>query len=51
MILIKRNWATDRVELEKTFAAMKERKWPVCTSSDLNDADRKGLRCLLRELA
>lgn len=31
MILVKRNWATDRVELEKTFAAMKERKWPVCT--------------------
>jgi hypothetical protein len=29
--LIKRHWATDRFELEKTFAAMKERKWPVCT--------------------
>ena len=31
MILVKRNWATDRVELERTFATMKERKWPVCT--------------------
>jgi len=29
MVMLKRNWMTDRIALEKTFGAMKERKWPV----------------------
>jgi hypothetical protein len=32
MVMLKRNWMTDRVALEKTFGTMKERKWPVCMS-------------------
>ena len=32
MVMLKRNWMTDRIALEKTFGAMKERKWPVCMS-------------------
>jgi hypothetical protein len=32
MVVVRRNWETDKHELEKTFAAMKKRKWPVCTS-------------------
>jgi len=32
MVIVKRDWANDRAELERTFASMKERKWPVCMS-------------------
>jgi len=45
---VKRNWATDRLELEKTFASMKERKWPVCMHL-LRIALMKGLQCSLKE--
>ena len=31
MVMVERNWTKDHVKLEKTFARMKERKWPVCT--------------------
>ena len=31
--MVERNWMKDHGKLEKTFARMKERKWPVCASS------------------
>jgi 1-acyl-sn-glycerol-3-phosphate acyltransferase len=36
MVMVKRNWDRDRVELERTFAKMKERKWPVCTTYQMS---------------
>lgn len=30
MVLVERHWETDRAALERTFASMKERKWPIC---------------------
>jgi len=32
MVIVRRNWDSDKCELERTFAAMKKRRWPVCTS-------------------
>jgi len=29
MVMVERNWMKDHAKLEKTFARMKERKWPV----------------------
>ena len=33
MVMVERNWMKDHAKLEKTFARMKERKWPVCAYS------------------
>lgn len=30
--MVERNWMKDHVKLEKTFAKMKKRKWPICIS-------------------
>jgi hypothetical protein len=35
MVIVRRNWETDKGELERTFAVMKKRGWPVCMISHL----------------
>ena len=30
MVLVDRHWETDRAVLERTFAVMKQRQWPIC---------------------
>src|SRR5438046_4170578 len=30
MVLVERHWETDRAVLERTFAKMKQRQWPIC---------------------